>query len=308
MTVTILEGNCIETLKTLADASVQCVVTSPPYYGLRDYGTAKWVGGTDLNCAHNPQRSDGGAREDRALPLGRGGLYKDICGKCGAIRVDNQIGLEPTPEAYVENLLVVFREVRRVLKDDGTLWLNLGDSYAGSGKGGQSEQKRSENWQPKYANKGKTYGLKPKDLIGIPWMVAFALRLNIYWMGKQGIFRAPFGGLMRWLGGIAVNRSQSTNLVAASAQALRESPGPAQLVVPPEGTRSKVRYWKTGFYYIALEAGVPIILAYMDYEQRRSGLGPVFVPTGDIERDMLAIKAFYAPFKGKNPGQFEASE
>ena len=139
-------------------------------------------------------------------------------------------------------------------------------------------------------------------------LVAFALRLNIYWMGKQGIFRAPFGGLMRWLGGIAVNRSQSTNLVAASAQALRESPGPAQLVVPPEGTRSKVRYWKTGFYYIALEAGVPIILAYMDYEQRRSGLGPVFVPTGDIERDMLTIKAFYAPFKGKNPGQFEASE
>jgi 1-acyl-sn-glycerol-3-phosphate acyltransferase len=83
-------------------------------------------------------------------------------------------------------------------------------------------------------------------------MVAFALRLNIYWMGKASIFRFPFGGVMRWLGGIAVNREQSNNLVAASSQALIEADGPVQLVIPPEGTRSKTRYWKTGFYYIAL--------------------------------------------------------
>lgn len=138
-------------------------------------------------------------------------------------------------------------------------------------------------------------------------MVAFALRLNPYWMGKQGIFRAPFGALMRWLGGIAVNREQSTNLVDASAQALRAADGPVQLIVPPEGTRSKTRYWKTGFYYIALGAQVPIVLAYMDYARKVSGLGPVFQPTGDIERDMVSIKAFYAPFKGKNAGQFESA-
>ena len=137
-------------------------------------------------------------------------------------------------------------------------------------------------------------------------MVGFALRLNIYWMGKQSIFKPPFRSLMMWLGGIPVNREQSTNLVAASAEALQQADGPVQLVVPPEGTRSKTRYWKTGFYYIALTAGVPIVMAYMDYADKRSGLGPVFTPTGDVERDMAAIKAFYAPIRGKNADQFHA--
>jgi 1-acyl-sn-glycerol-3-phosphate acyltransferase len=139
-------------------------------------------------------------------------------------------------------------------------------------------------------------------------MVAFALRLNPYWMGKQSIFKSPFRGIMMWLGGIPVNREQSTNLVAASSQALVDADGPLQLIVPPEGTRSKARYWKTGFYYIALGARVPIVMAYMDYAAKRSGLGPVFEPTGDIEADMAAIKAFYKPFKGRNPDQFEQSD
>ena len=137
-------------------------------------------------------------------------------------------------------------------------------------------------------------------------MVAFALRLNVYWMGKQSLFAPPFAGLMRWLGGIAVNREQASNLVDASARALAAAEGPVQLVVPPEGTRSKTRYWKTGFYYIALQAQVPIVLAYMDYGRKVSGLGPVFQPTGDVDADMAAIKAFYAPIQGKNAMQFEA--
>ncbi|MDZ7855695.1 1-acyl-sn-glycerol-3-phosphate acyltransferase [Sphaerotilus sp.] len=137
-------------------------------------------------------------------------------------------------------------------------------------------------------------------------MVAFVLDLRIYWMGKWQIFRAPFGGLMHWLGGIAVRRETSNNLVAASAQALAEAEGPVQLIVPPEGTRSKVRYWKTGFYYIALQAQVPIVLAYLDYHRKVGGLGPVFHPTGDIERDMVVIKQFYAGIRGKNADQFDA--
>ena len=137
-------------------------------------------------------------------------------------------------------------------------------------------------------------------------MTAFVLRLNIYWMGKDSIFNWPFGAVMRWLGGIAVNREQSTNLVAASAAALKAADGPVQLIVPPEGTRDKTRHWKTGFYYIALAAEVPILLAYMDYAQRRVGIGPMFQPSGDIERDMATIKAFYAPIRGKNVGQFHA--
>jgi 1-acyl-sn-glycerol-3-phosphate acyltransferase len=138
-------------------------------------------------------------------------------------------------------------------------------------------------------------------------MVAFALRINIHWMGKQQLFGWPFGPLMRWLGGIAVDRSQSTNLVAASAQAIRTATGALCLVVPPEGTRAKTRQWKTGFYWIAREAGVPIVLAYMDYPRKLSGLGPVFQPTGDVDADMAHIKAWYAPFKGKNWRQFDSA-
>jgi 1-acyl-sn-glycerol-3-phosphate acyltransferase len=137
-------------------------------------------------------------------------------------------------------------------------------------------------------------------------MVAFVLRLNVYWMGKHSLFGPPFGGVMRWLGGIAVDRDKSNNLVAASAAAIQRADGPLQLVVPPEGTRDKTRHWKTGFYHIAVTAQVPIVLAYMDYERKLSGLGPVFEPTGDVEADMATIKAFYAPFKGRNASQFES--
>lgn len=137
-------------------------------------------------------------------------------------------------------------------------------------------------------------------------MVAFVLHLNVYWMGKHSLFAFPFGPVMRWLGGIAVDRSRSTNLVSASAVALKAADGPVQLVVPPEGTRGRTTHWKTGFYYIALEAGVPIVLAYMDYARRVSGLGPVFVPTGDIDADMAEIKRFYAGVQGRRPQHFEA--
>ena len=137
-------------------------------------------------------------------------------------------------------------------------------------------------------------------------MLAFVLRLNVYWIGKASLFRWPLGPLMRWLGGIAVDRSRSANLVAASAAALIDADGPTQLVVPPEGTRGKTRHWKTGFYYIALQARVPIVLAFVDYERKVGGLGPLFTPTGDIERDMAEIKRFYAPIQGRRPRQFDA--
>jgi 1-acyl-sn-glycerol-3-phosphate acyltransferase len=137
-------------------------------------------------------------------------------------------------------------------------------------------------------------------------MAAFALHLNVYWMGKSSIFRPPFGAPMRWLGGISVRREEAHNLVAASVAALKATDGPVQLIVPPEGTRSKTSRWKTGFYYIALGADLPILLAYMDYARKRVGLGPVFRPSGDIDRDMASIKAFYAPLRGKNAQQFDA--
>jgi 1-acyl-sn-glycerol-3-phosphate acyltransferase len=133
---------------------------------------------------------------------------------------------------------------------------------------------------------------------------SFALRLTPYWMGKASIFKFPFGGLMRWLGGIPVDRSQSNNLVAASAAALQAADGPVQLIVPPEGTRSKTIYWKTGFYWIAVTAKLPIVMAHMDYPRKLVGLGPLFVPTGDVDADMAEIKRYYAQFKGRNSDQF----
>lgn len=136
-------------------------------------------------------------------------------------------------------------------------------------------------------------------------LAAFALGMHIRWLGKATLFRPPFGALMRWLGGIAVDRSRSTNLVASSAEALRHAPGPLQLVVAPEGTRSHTREWKTGFHRIARDAGLPIQLSYLDWGQRRCGLGPLVEPGDDIDADIARIRAFYAPFRGRNADQFD---
>lgn len=134
-------------------------------------------------------------------------------------------------------------------------------------------------------------------------MVAFALRINIYWMGKDSIFKPPFRGLMKWMGGIPVDRSKANDVVAASVQQLKESSS-LILIVPPEGTRAKVTYWKTGFYWIAHGAGVPILLGYLDFAKKEGGIAQAFTPTGDIEKDMDEIKAFYATVTGCKPQNF----
>lgn len=136
-------------------------------------------------------------------------------------------------------------------------------------------------------------------------MVAFALRINIHWMGKESIFKPPFRGLMKWMGGIPVDRSKANDLVAASVQQLKEASS-LILIVPPEGTRSKVTYWKTGFYWIAHGAGVPILLGYLDFAKKEGGIAGAFMPTGDIEKDMVEIKAFYATVTGCKPQNFGA--
>ena len=136
-------------------------------------------------------------------------------------------------------------------------------------------------------------------------LVCFSLRLQVYWMGKDSLFPWPVGGLMRWLGGIPVDRSKPGGLVQDTIDAFAREER-LIVVIPPEGTRGKTRHWKTGFYFIAQQAGVPIVLAFVDYGRKVGGLGPLFEPTGDVEADMAAIKAFYAPIKGKNPAQFEA--
>jgi DNA modification methylase len=157
MGVSILVGDCRDVLRTLPDQSVQCIVTSPPYFGLRDYG------------------------------------------------VDSQIGLEATPDEFVAELVAVFHEARRVLREDGTLWLNLGDSYAGSGRG-IGDTKTDNKGQPASRDMhdamvasgaiGRAWvkpppGLKQKDLIGIPWRVAFALQADGWYLRQDIIWHKP---------------------------------------------------------------------------------------------------------------------
>ena len=241
----------------IASETVQCVVTSPPYWGLRDYGTARWEGG-EVGCEHldaihtsdpvPPRfrqcdkcgrlcktkwvawgsvesscdncniRSTDTDVETRGIWSGvkdsscsedwttRKTRQTNLC-KCGARRIDSQLGLEPTPEAYVANMVAVFREVWRVLKNDGIIFVNLGDSYAGNGQSGpQNGLSRAADIaaprkNPRNANRQERLeidrpcrslgNLKPKDVVGIPWMVAFALRADGWYLRSDIIWHKP---------------------------------------------------------------------------------------------------------------------
>jgi DNA modification methylase len=142
---TIHHGDCLEVIKTFPDESINCVITSPPYFGLRDYGH------------------------------------------------DGQIGLEETPELYVQKLVELFREIHRVLRGDGTVWLNLGDGYNGStqNRTGEHGYNNGRKNRDKRYSMGGIKNLKPKDLIGIPWMVAFALRADGWYLRQDIIWHKP---------------------------------------------------------------------------------------------------------------------
>ena len=179
----------------------QTCVTSPPYYGLRDYGTAKWEGGDD-DCEHSismptkwndPKRGTSVLRPETAH---RGGSSTH-CHKCGATRIDSQLGLEETPEQYIDAMVEVFRCVWDVLEDDGTLWLNIGDSYCNSNgfaRASPEYQREGRNNMPandRKLDKLHETGLKTKDLIGIPWMLAFALRADGWYLRQDIIWHKP---------------------------------------------------------------------------------------------------------------------
>lgn len=185
--VMIIQGNALDI--PLADESVDMCVTSPPYYGLRDYGTAKWEGG-DAECDHTVSDWNDNLKPHVNRPE-RDGAKRQFCLKCGAARIDQQLGLEETPEQYIENMVAAFREVKRVLKPHGTLWLNIGDSYNGSGgAGGDYAEGGLKEGQPKYPGRNVN-NLKPKDLIGIPWMLAFALRADGWYLRSDIIWHKP---------------------------------------------------------------------------------------------------------------------
>ena len=199
---TIYCGDSLDVLSGMADESVDCCITSPPYWGLRDYGTAEWEGG-DAECEHKVGRFEYAVNEKQVSNNGSAGHQaKDICPKCGAIRKDKQLGLEKTPEEYVANMVQLFREVKRVLKADGVLWLNLGDSYASNGcylhswmeKHPEKKHLHTNNaakYKDTPAFRGGEYKIKPKDLVGIPWRVAFALQADGWWLRQDIIWHKP---------------------------------------------------------------------------------------------------------------------
>lgn len=162
---TVINGECLEVLKTLPADSIDCCVTSPPYWGLRDYGTATWEGG-DPECDHSKKSSD--KIESSTLKgstvtqnHSKEGWKGGFCGKCGAKRIDQQLGLEKTPEEFIAKMVEVFAEVKRVLKPEGSLWLNLGDCY------------------------------KNKQLCGMPWRVALALQADGWYLREDIIWHKP---------------------------------------------------------------------------------------------------------------------
>jgi 1-acyl-sn-glycerol-3-phosphate acyltransferase len=132
---------------------------------------------------------------------------------------------------------------------------------------------------------------------------AWALGISPSWIGKHTLFSGPLGPVMRWLGGVPVDRARAGGLVAQLAQAFQREPD-LVLTVPPEGTRSRAPFWKSGFYQIARAAKVPIVMGFLDYDRRRGGLGPTLIPGDDLRADMDAIRAFYADKRGKHPECF----
>ncbi|WP_414637564.1 DNA-methyltransferase [Amycolatopsis sp.] len=208
--VSLYTGDAVEVLSELADSSVHCVVTSPPYWGLRDYGTGTWIGGR-ADCAHSTGRGtnqfqshtqsrDPGAAYP-ASPAHRGGNPR-TCLRCGAVRQDRQYGLEPTPEAYVDTMRAVFAHLRRVLVDTGTVWLNLGDSYSADPPGRTRDPMRTSTLSGRaaaaplresvrHAGVQRTRSIPRKNLVGMPWRVAFALQHDGWILRNALVWHKP---------------------------------------------------------------------------------------------------------------------
>jgi 1-acyl-sn-glycerol-3-phosphate acyltransferase len=128
----------------------------------------------------------------------------------------------------------------------------------------------------------------------------FLIRAKMFWMTKDSVFIGPFGVFLKWIGGIPIDRSRANGVVGQCIE-MFDKHDKLILAVPPEGTRKKVRAWKTGFYHIAVGAKVPIALGYLDYARRRGGINRLFYPTGDYAADILEIQAFYANITPKHP-------
>ncbi len=208
MSFVIHQGDALTVLRGMADKSIDCCVSSPPYFGLRSYSTEPQSWGGALDCQHRwgdvqLKRGPGGGNGSTSQVAGRAAFEKGVrksrgrsqgqwCQVCDAWL--GELGAEPTPELYVEHVVSVFREVRRVIR--GSLWLNIGDSWAAGGNGGHNKGEYFHGHTKRggdFAGIKKTPppGLKPKDLVGVPWMLAFALRADGWYLRQEIIWEKP---------------------------------------------------------------------------------------------------------------------
>ncbi len=198
-TTQILVGDCRDSLVALPAESVHCVVTSPPYWGLRDYGLPPSVWGGDPACEHEWGEWASGPSSTGGTPKGLDGgepwrstrfasSATASCARCGAWR--GVLGLEPTLDQYLANLVAVFAAVRRVLRADGTVWLNLGDCYTSGGRTYRDADERNEGRGMDYRAQTPT-GIKPKDLVLLPHRVALALQADGWWIRQDIVWHKP---------------------------------------------------------------------------------------------------------------------
>ena len=197
--INFLQGDVFDKLKELDNNSIDCVVTSPPYWGLRDYGTAQWQGGNH-NCDHianpNATKKQGNPEFNKNRPSREEtkykGYHKDICPKCGAKRIDSQLGLELTYQEHIQNIVELFRAMKPKLKDSATIWLNYGDSYAATVNGTKAKDIKNDDRgfvdKPFSTIQGS---IKPKDLVMIPNRIAIALQDDGWWIRSEIIWHKP---------------------------------------------------------------------------------------------------------------------
>lgn len=249
MTTSLFTGDCREILPTLEAESFDCIVTSPPYWGLRDYGTAEWTGG-DPACDHlsaTKHQAQGAtsARSGRSnVDEQRNETFRSVCGKCGAQRVDRQIGLEPTLDGYVDTIAGVARELWRVLKPSGTFWLNLGDCYSAH----PGQRKTTDKVGDKQASNHGSVGapsrsaeyLKPKDLCMVPARVALRLQADGWWLRKEIIWAKP-NPMPESVTDRPTSSHEKVYLFAKAENYFYDAAAIAEEAARPEGSGNKTR-------------------------------------------------------------------
>ena len=196
--ISFLQGDVFDNIKKLDDNSIDCVVTSPPYWGLRDYGTASYEGG-DPNCQHTITDGIVDNKNNKLIERPDRASDKKNCVKCGAKRIDRQLGLEPTYQEHIQNIVELFRAMKPKLKDSATVWLNYGDSYAATVNGTKVKDMKKNGYGIKGDDRAfvdKPFStiqgsLKPKDLVMIPNRIAIALQDDGWWIRSEIIWHKP---------------------------------------------------------------------------------------------------------------------